>query len=93
MRYCLALLATLFLLSLCADDVTASPPAVAGIATWISMHWTDLLALYGAVVMVATGIVKLTPTPRDDAILAKLIACLNWFSTVNPTARRDARLP
>lgn len=41
-------------------------------------------AIYGAVVIIATAIVKLTPSQKDDAILAKVIAFLDMFSTVNP---------
>ena len=47
-------------------------------------HATELLALYGAVVAVATIVVKLTPSQKDDALLAKVIAFLDKFSTVNP---------
>ena len=41
-------------------------------------------ALYGAVVLIATQIVKWTPSQKDDAILAKIVEFLNHFSTVNP---------
>lgn len=51
---------------------------------WIVAHWTDVLAVYGAAVLIATQIVKWTPSPDDDAILAKIIAFFNHFSTVNP---------
>ena len=51
---------------------------------WVTAHWTDILAAWGAVVAAATVIVKLTPTQRDDAILAKVIKIADWFSVVNP---------
>ena len=41
-------------------------------------------AVYGALVLIATAIVKWTPSQKDDAILAKVIEVLNFFSTVNP---------
>ncbi len=49
---------------------------------WILNHWTDLLAIYGGVVAIATIIVKLTPSTKDDSILEKIIKILDHFSTV-----------
>lgn len=49
---------------------------------WILTHWSDLLAIYGGVVAIATVIVKLTPSPKDDSILEKIIKILDHFSTV-----------
>lgn len=49
---------------------------------WILTHWADLLAIYGGIVAVATVIVKLTPSPKDDSILEKIIKILDHFSTV-----------
>jgi hypothetical protein len=43
---------------------------------WLTQNWQALVALVGAVVMVARIIVKLTPTPRDDAWLAKVVDAL-----------------
>lgn len=54
------------------------------ILSWIQSHWDDLLAIYGGIVAVATVVVKLTPTQKDDAILAKIVKIFDIFSTVNP---------
>lgn len=54
---------------------------------WVATHWVDILAVYGAVVGVATMIVGLTPSTRDDAILAKIVGFLNHFSTLNPKSK------
>lgn len=51
---------------------------------WISAHWADALAVYGGVVALATVVVKLTPTTKDDDILGKVIKLVDYFSTVNP---------
>lgn len=51
---------------------------------WIQANWKDILAIIGGVVTVASIIVKLTPTPKDDAILAKIIKILAALSLFNP---------
>jgi hypothetical protein len=51
---------------------------------WIINHWNDVLAVIGAAVALATVIVKLTPSQKDDTVLAKVVGVLNWLSTVNP---------
>lgn len=50
---------------------------------WCTQHWQDVLAIIGGVVSVATVIVKLTPTQKDDAVLGKIIAVLSALSLVN----------
>ena len=50
--------------------------------TWIAEHWADLLAIYGGIVAVATVIVRLTPSTKDNEILDKIIKFLDKFSTV-----------
>lgn len=49
---------------------------------WITAHWQDLLAIYGAVVLVCSTIVKLTPNTKDDAVWGKILKILDLFSTV-----------
>jgi hypothetical protein len=44
-------------------------------------HWDDILAIYGGIVAVCTTIVKLTPSTKDDAVLAKIIKIVDYFST------------
>lgn len=51
---------------------------------WIQAHWQDVLAIIGGVVTVASLIVKLTPTQKDDTFLGKvikLLAALGIFNT------------
>lgn len=51
---------------------------------WIMAHWKDILEVIGGVVTVASIIVKLTPTPKDDSILAKVIKILAALGLFNP---------
>lgn len=51
---------------------------------WLQANWKDILAIIGGVVTVASIIVKLTPTQKDDAFLAKVIKILAALSLFNP---------
>jgi len=51
---------------------------------WLQANWKDVLAIIGGVVTVASIIVKLTPTQKDDAFLAKVIKVLAALSLFNP---------
>ncbi len=50
---------------------------------WITQHYDEVLQIIGAVVALATLVVKLTPTQKDDAFLAKVIKILSAFSLCN----------
>jgi len=52
------------------------------VVNWISANWVTIAAVYGAVVACASVIIKITPTQADDAILAKVLAVVDFFSTV-----------
>ena len=49
--------------------------------TWILANWDNILAIYGGVVAVCTTIVKITPSVKDDAVLAKVLKVVDFFST------------
>ena len=51
---------------------------------WITNHWKDVLAVIGGVVSVCSLIVKLTPTQKDDTVLAKIIKILAVLGIFNP---------
>lgn len=55
--------------------------------SWLQANWKDVLAIIGGVVTVASIIVKLTPTPKDDAVLAKVIKILAALSLFNPDGK------
>ena len=41
--------------------------------SWFTEHWTEVIAGIGAVVILARIVVKLTPTPKDDTALEKVV--------------------
>lgn len=51
---------------------------------WITAHWKDVLAIIGGVVTTASIIVKLTPTPKDNSVLEKIIVILSALGLFNP---------
>ncbi|HSQ98092.1 MAG TPA: hypothetical protein VLL98_05255 [Rickettsiales bacterium] len=59
------------------------------IINFFQNHYDELLAILGGIVSIATVIVKLTPTTKDDAILTKIINILEKFSLVNTKANQD----
>lgn len=40
---------------------------------WMKLNWETLVAGAGAVVMVSRVIVRLTPTPKDDTVLKRVV--------------------
>lgn len=53
------------------------------VLTFIQNHYDELLAIIGGVVSIATIIVKLTPTDKDNKVLKKIINFLAKFSIIN----------
>ncbi len=49
------------------------------VLNWIIGNWGEILALLAALGTVATIICKLTPSPKDDAIVARI---LEWLKLV-----------
>ena len=57
------------------------------IVGFVTNNWTNILAIYGAAVALATTIVKITPSQKDDEILGKVIKVLDWFSVAYPKSK------
>ena len=51
--------------------------------TFMTEHYDEVLQLIGAAVALATLVVKLTPTQKDDNVLAKMIKVLSALSLCN----------
>ena len=43
---------------------------------WLINHWQEVVNAMAGVMIVARIIVKLTPTPADDTVLAKVVDVL-----------------
>jgi hypothetical protein len=46
------------------------------IISWVTANFASIVAIAGAVVMLARVIVKVTPSPADDSILEKVVSVL-----------------
>ena len=57
------------------------------IANW-QFYLEKGLEIFGAAVALASLIVKLTRTEKDNAILAKVVKVLDWLSIVNTKANQ-----
>lgn len=53
------------------------------IIAFLKLHYDDILAIIGGIVSIATIIVKLTPSTKDDEILNKVINVLSKLSIIN----------
>ena len=58
---------------------------------WIVEHWESIFSWIGLAVTTCTGVVKLTPTTKDDSIAGKIVKVADWLSVVN-TASNKAKL-
>jgi hypothetical protein len=47
---------------------------------WLTNNWSDIAIVLSAVVTIASVIVKLTPTPKDDSWLAKVLRVVGWLA-------------
>lgn len=57
---------------------------------WILLNYDTVLAAIGALLTAASLITKLTPTPKDDEFVLKLLA---WFSFLQPRGAGTLKAP
>lgn len=58
---------------------------------FLTNHWDEILEIIGAALGLASMITALTPTPKDDAVVHKI---LDFFSVLKPfTAKGTLKLP
>jgi hypothetical protein len=54
------------------------------IINYCKTNWVEIVAAVTGIMWAARAIVKITPTPKDDALYAKLIALLKHIGLVIP---------
>jgi len=59
------------------------------IVTWIQAHWLDVTNVIAYVIAIASIVIKITPTTKDDAILAKIVAFIGKWIALNPTPKKS----
>lgn len=57
---------------------------------WITDNWGAITSLIIGLLSVASIITKLTPSPKDDAVVAKLLA---WVSFLQPRGAGTLKIP
>ena len=56
---------------------------------WIVEHWESIFSWIGLAVTTCTGVVKLTPTTKDDSIMGKVVKAADWLSVVNTASNKE----
>ncbi len=63
------------------------------IINWLVNNWVEIAAAFAAITQGARLIVKLTPTPKDDAALAKVVAVLKHVGLTSDTLAKKPVQP
>lgn len=56
---------------------------------WIVEHWESIFSWIGLAVTTCTGVVKLTPTTKDDSVVGKIVKVADYLSVVNTPANKE----
>lgn len=56
---------------------------IASIIPWLQAHWQDIIQIYLQVIGIASIIVKLTPTLKDDDVLKGIIRFMGKYLALN----------
>lgn len=56
---------------------------------WLMNNWKDLLDIVAYVVLIASVVVKLTPTQKDDAILLPIIKFIGKYLALDKYGPAD----
>lgn len=57
---------------------------------WLVDNWETIFSVWGMLVAFCTAIVKLTPSTKDDAFIAKVVKWADVFSVV--FTKKDAEI-
>lgn len=58
---------------------------------WVTQNWVDVAQIVAMVIGVASVIVKLTPTLKDDAILLPIVKFLGKYIALNVNVSKEDR--
>ena len=64
---------------------------IGAIITFVQTHWVDICSIITSIIGLASIIVKLTPTLRDDNILLGVIKFLGKYIALNKTVSAEDR--
>lgn len=59
------------------------------IISWVTTNWVKIVEVYLAVIGLASVIVKLTPTLRDDTILQSIVSFIGKWIALNRNSADD----
>jgi hypothetical protein len=56
---------------------------MANVIAWFGANWTNIATVIAYVIAIASIIVKLTPTTKDDTVLDRIIAFVGKYIALN----------
>lgn len=59
------------------------------IIEWIVENWTNILAGFGGLVLVASIVVGVTPSTKDDSIMRKVIDIIDHISVLQTKESKE----
>lgn len=57
--------------------------SIADVVQWVVANSKDLLMIVTSIIGIASIIVKLTPTPKDDEVFGKIYAFISKYIALN----------
>ena len=58
--------------------------------TFIKAHYDEFSVIFSSIILLATTIVKITPSTKDDSILNKILSFIEKLSLVNTKTNQEA---
>ena len=59
---------------------------IGAIVSWVTANWKDILDIVAYVCLIATAVVKLTPTLKDDNIVLPIVKFISKYLAGNTNA-------
>jgi hypothetical protein len=61
------------------------------VVKWVSENWATIASVIAQIIGVASIVVKLTPTLKDDAVLLPIVKFIGKYIALNVTVDESAR--